>query len=77
MRGHIIIMKTELSKYFPELNEFEKFQKLIRNPFTISLENLPTESTAIQEQFIELINNTDAKLFFESKSENPNEFWIK
>ena len=29
------------------------------------LENLPTEDTAIQENFIDLINDSDAKLAFD------------
>ena len=47
-----------------------------KNPFLLKLENLPTEDTSIQENFIDLINDSAAKIAFDPE-ENISSFWIK
>ena len=49
---------------------------MIKNPFVLKLENLLTEDTAIQENFIYLINDSDSKLAFDPE-EKISAFWIK
>ena len=76
MKIHLLLWKIELSHYFPELERESEWSAVIKNPFILKLENLPTEDTSIQENFIDLINDSAAKIYFDPE-ENISSFWIK
>ena len=61
---------TELQPYFPELSELES--KLIRNPSIVNVHFLPDN---MQEEFLELVNDSVAKDAFETLS--LTKFWSK
>ena len=75
MKIHLLLLKIELSHYFPELERESEWSSVIKNPFILKLENLPTEDTSIQENFIDLINDSAAKIAFDPE-ENISSFWI-
>jgi hypothetical protein len=64
MKQHVSILSEEISHYFPDLAEFEKYHRFINNPFVLSNSDLPSEDNLIKEQFIDLINYGGAKHVF-------------
>ena len=76
MKIHLLLLKIELSHYFPELERESEWSAVIKNPSILKLENLPTEDTSIEENFINLINDSAAKIAFDPE-ENISFFWIK
>ena len=62
MKQHVSILSEEISHYFPNLQEFDKLHLFINIPFTLKLDDLPSESNEIQEEFIDTINDGGAKL---------------
>jgi hypothetical protein len=72
---HLHELKKELTRYFPECNdiEAEAVRKTIRNPFSVNVEELPDE---IQEEVIELQNDSNCKDTFESGI-NLQNFWCQ
>ena len=59
-QAHLISLRIELQSYFLKLNEVES--KLIRNPFIVNVQSLPD---SIQEELLELVNDSVAKDAFE------------
>lgn len=43
MKQHIIILRNEISHYYPNLQEFEKYYQFINNPSVLSINDLPLE----------------------------------
>lgn len=72
---HLRTLKNEFSRYFPEYTSSETpaMKKLVRNPFTVEPEALPDN---IQEEIIELQNDSDLKDTYES-GVKLEEFWCK
>ena len=60
MKHHGSILRDEISRYFPDLLEFEKYYHFI-NPLVLSVSDLPSEDSLVQAQFIDLVNDGDAK----------------
>ena len=61
MKCHVSILSEEIARYFPNLQEFEKFYRFISTPFALKLDDLPSINHHIQEQFIDMINDGSAK----------------
>jgi hypothetical protein len=57
---HLSSLRNEILSYFPDLSELDA--KLIRNPFMVEVRSLPE---ALQEQFIDLVNDSTAQDAFE------------
>ncbi|XP_045130675.1 zinc finger BED domain-containing protein 5-like [Portunus trituberculatus] len=70
VQSHLASLRMELQSYFPELSEMES--KLIRNPFIVNVHLLPDN---MQEEFLELVNDSVAKDAFETLS--LTKFWSK
>ncbi|XP_067940278.1 protein FAM200A-like [Watersipora subatra] len=69
---HLFDLKTEFGRYFPELpSEKKKMLNITRNPFQRTVEEIPEE---LQEEFIELVNNSALKDDFRSMS--IDQFWL-
>ena len=66
----LVFLRMELQSYFPELSEVES--KLIRNPFIVNVQSFPD---SIQEEFLELVNDSVAKDAFETLT--LTKFWTK
>ena len=64
MKRHVSILREEISRYFPDLLEFEKYYRFINNPFVLSVSDLPSEDNLVQEQFIDLVTDGDVKFVF-------------
>ena len=64
MKHHVSILKDEISRYFLDLQECEKYYPFIRNPFILFFSNLLSEDNLVEEQFIDLVNDGDAKCSF-------------
>ena len=71
MKIDLLLLKIELSHYFPELERDSEWSAVIKNPFILKPENLPTEDTSIQENFIDLINDSAAKIAFDPMKRYP------
>ena len=70
VQAHLASLRKELQFYFPELSEIESI--LIRNPFVVNVQSLPD---SIQEEFLDLVNNSFAKDAFEKLT--LTKFWTK
>ncbi|XP_066963947.1 zinc finger BED domain-containing protein 5-like [Macrobrachium rosenbergii] len=69
-----IIMHTDAIKAFLDKNENVQLT-LARNPFQCTVDDLPDD---IQEEFLELINNTAAKEEFQEQQQlNSSNCWVK
>ncbi|XP_029641356.1 protein ZBED8-like [Octopus sinensis] len=75
IKQHVLILHTEILRYFPDLQNFEKVHNIITRPFAISVVDLPSEDYVIQERFINLLNDGDAKHAFLNMC--CSEFWIE
>ena len=64
MKHLVSILSEEISRYFLDQLEFEKYYRLINNPIVLSVSDLPSENNLIEEQFIDLLNDGDAKYAF-------------
>ena len=56
--SHLQNLQNKFERYFPEINSFSILMKVARNPFVCKVEDVPE---AIQEEFIELTNDSFAK----------------
>ena len=65
-------MQDKFERYFPEINTDSILIKVARNPFVHKVEDVPE---AIQEEFIELTNDSFAKDEFHYCQ--LEEFWVK
>ena len=70
VQAHLASLRKELQSYFPELSEIES--KLIQNPFVVNVQSLPD---SIQEEFLDLVNDSFAKGAFETLI--LTKFWTK
>ena len=70
--NHLQNLQNEFERYFLEINTSSILMKVTRNPFVCKVEDVPE---AIQEEFIELTNNSFAKVEFHTC--NLEEFWVK
>ncbi|KAL4142165.1 hypothetical protein QTP88_004678 [Uroleucon formosanum] len=72
---HLRVLKEEFIRYFPEYGvvDTDVVKKLIRNPFTVEVNNVQEE---MQEELIDLQNDSNLKSSSEY-STNLEEFWCK
>ncbi|XP_026818970.1 protein ZBED8-like [Rhopalosiphum maidis] len=72
---HLRVLKEEFTRYFPEYGvvDTDVVKKLIRNPFTVEVNNVQEE---MQDELIDLQNDSNLKSSFEY-STNLEEFWCK
>ena len=70
VQAHLVTLRMELQSCFPELSEKES--KLIRSSFIVNVQSLPD---SIQEEFLELVNDSVAKDAFETLT--LTKFWTK
>ncbi|KAL4104801.1 hypothetical protein QTP88_020077 [Uroleucon formosanum] len=73
IKKHLEKLKSEFIRYFPEWNEVNSVQKIIRNPFCAKVEEA---SEYLQEAVIELQNDSDCKNMFDFGM-NLEEFWCR
>ena len=71
MKPHISI----LGKEFRHFEDFQKYCRFENNPFGMSVGDLPSQDNLLQEQFIDLMNNENARRLFSEKS--CSDFWIE
>jgi len=57
------------------LEDFEKYCRFVSNPFGTSVGDLPSQDNLFQEQFIDLVNDGNARRLFSEKS--CSVFWIE
>ena len=63
-RGHETphsILGKEIRHYFPDLEDFQKYCRFVKNPFGTSVGDLPSQDNLLQEQFIDLVNDGNAR----------------
>ena len=70
VQAHLVSLQMKLQSYFPKLSEVES--ELIRNPFIVNVQSLPD---SIQEEFLELVNDSVKKDAFETFT--LTKFWTK
>ena len=70
--SHLQNLQNEFERYFFEINTFSILMKVAKNPFLCKVEDV---SEAIQEEFIELTNDSFEKDEFHTC--NLEEFWVK
>ena len=75
IKRHISILGEEIRHYFPDLKDFQKYCRFVNNPFGTSVGDLPSQDNSLQEQFIDLVNDRNARRLFNEKS--CSDFWIK
>ena len=64
IKRHVSILREEISRYFPNLQEFDKLYRFINSPFGLELDDLPSTNNQIQEQFIDMANDGSAKILY-------------
>ena len=74
-KRHISILGEEIRHYFPDLEDFQKYCRFVNNPFGTSFGDLPSQDNLLQEQFIDLVNDGNARRLFSEKS--CSDFWIE
>ena len=74
MQRHVSIFSEEISRYFSNLQEFDKFYCFINSSFVLKLNNLPSSYNQIQEQFIDVANGGSAKSLH--REMYCSDFWI-
>ena len=70
--SHLQNWQNEFERYFLKINTSSILMKVARNPFVCKVENVPE---AIQQEFMELTNNSFAKDEFHTC--NLDEFWVE
>ena len=75
IKHHVSILKDEISQYFLDVQEFEKYYFFIRSSFMLFISNLLSEDNLVEEQFIDLVNDGDAKYSFHEMF--CCDFWIQ
>ena len=70
--SHLQNWKNEFERYFLKINTSSILMKVAKNPFVCKVKNV---SEAIQQEFIELTNNSFAKDKFHTC--NLDEFWVE
>ena len=75
MACHISILREEIRHYFPDLEDFERYCRFVSDPFGTSVGDLPSQDILLQEQFIDLVNDGNARRLFSEKS--CSDFWIE
>jgi len=75
MKRHISILGEEIRCYIPDLEDFHKYSRLVNNPFGTSVGDPPSQDNLLQEQFLDLVNDGNARRVFSEKS--CSDFWIE
>ena len=76
IKRHISILGEEIRQHFPDLEDFQKYCRFVNNHFGTSVSDLPSQdSNLLQEQFIDLVNDGNARSLFSEKS--CSDFWIE
>ena len=75
MKCHISILGDKTLCYFSDLQDIQKSCFFINNPFGTSVRDLLSEDNVIQEQFINLMNDGNARCIFTEMS--CSDFWIE
>ena len=76
MKRHISILGEEIQHYFPDLEDFQKYCRFVNNPFGTSVVQKPSQDNLLQEQFIDLVNEGNARRLFGEKP-CSDDFWIE
>jgi len=50
-----------------DLEDFQKYCRFVNNPFGTSVGDLPSQDNLLQEQFIDLVNDWNARSLFSEK----------
>ena len=69
--AHLKSLYSEFESYFPEINTESIQMRLTRNPFIISVDDIPEE---MENEFLSLVNNTSMKDLFKQE-EHISDFW--
>jgi len=70
VQNHLVSLHNQLGMYFPDLDDLD--YHLIQNPFGFDPRSL---SEGLQDEFVELLNDSTAKYMFEVSS--LQKFWSK
>ena len=68
------ILGEEIRQYFPDLEDFQKYCCFVNKRFGTSVGDLPSQDNLLQEQFIDLVNDGNLRLFSEKSC---SDFWIE
>ena len=64
---HLNVLRDEFTRYFPEIKKSDF--NLVRNPFVEAVQDcIPDELDAVQEEFLNLINDSNAKVLFSTRT---------
>ena len=75
MKRHISILGEEIWQYFSELEDFQKYCRFVNNPFGMSVGDLPLLDNLLQEEFVDLVNDGNARSLLSEKF--CSDFWIE
>ena len=75
MKRHISIFGEEIRHYLPDLEDFQRYCRFVNNSFGTSVGDLPLQDKLLQEQFIDLVNDGNARRLFSEKF--CNDFGLK
>ena len=67
MERHISVLGEEIRHYFLDLEDFQKYCRFVNNLFGTSFGDLPSQDNLLQEQFIDLVNDGNARRLFSEK----------
>ena len=75
MKRHISIFGEEIRHYLPDLEDFQRYCRFVNNSFGTSVGDLPLQDKLLQKQFIDLVNDENARRLFSEKF--CNDFGLK
>ena len=75
MKRHISILGEEIRQYFLDLGDFQKYCRFVNKPFGTSVGDLSSQDNLLQKQFIDLVNDGNARSLISEKS--CSDFWIE
>ena len=75
MKRHVSILGEEIRHYFHDLEDFQRCCRFVNNPFGTSVGDLSSQHNSLQEKFIDLVNDGNARRLF--SEESCSDFWIE
>ena len=75
IKRHISIFSEEIPQHFSDWKNFQKYCCFVNNPYKTCVGDLLSQGTLHQKQFIDLVNDGNARSLFSEKS--CSDFWIK
>ena len=68
MKQNVSILGEEILQYLPDLKDFQKYCRFVKNLFGTSVGDQPLQDNLLQEQFIDLMTAGNVSSLISKKS---------